>query len=221
MALTLGLLAFGGTRQGRPVHHRCGAGGDLASALLRGGLHQHRWCDDALLAEQCFGDGDPHAHHPVDQLVPAHRRLRRIPHRLRRGHRQPATTSSTATSRSPPRRVRIRPTPSAPGADLAGHQLRRAATTSSRSSSTRSSAGRTSSVSRTATPASRSPLWAPIAASAINLGDNVGRGYITIDTVNQCSTAFAFDPGYFVDGGAGIATAAERHLGRLLHRQPG
>ena len=36
-------------------------------------------------------------------------------------------------------------------------------------------------------------------------GDGVARGYITIDNVSACSTAFANDPGYFVDGGLGIA----------------
>ena len=39
-----------------------------------------------------------------------------------------------------------------------------------------------------------------------SLGDNIGRGYITIDTVNQCNLLFPGDPGYFVDGGAGVAT---------------
>ena len=54
-----------------------------------------------------------------------------------------------------------------------------------------------------------------------NLGDNVGRGYITIDTVNQCSTAFAFDPGYFVDGGGGIATAQNTIWGDYFIVNPG
>jgi hypothetical protein len=39
---------------------------------------------------------------------------------------------------------------------------------------------------------------------AIN-DDDVGRGYITIDNVSACSTAFAYDVGYFIDGGVGIA----------------
>ncbi len=37
-------------------------------------------------------------------------------------------------------------------------------------------------------------------------GDGIARGYITIDNVNACSTLFADDPGYFVDGGLGIAS---------------
>ncbi|HET9676338.1 MAG TPA: hypothetical protein VFP21_02405 [Solirubrobacterales bacterium] len=37
-------------------------------------------------------------------------------------------------------------------------------------------------------------------------GDNVARGYITIDTVNSCTLLFPGDPGYFAPGGSGIAT---------------
>lgn len=36
-------------------------------------------------------------------------------------------------------------------------------------------------------------------------GDGIARGYITIDNVSACSTLFADDPGYFIDGGLGIA----------------
>ncbi len=38
------------------------------------------------------------------------------------------------------------------------------------------------------------------------LGDNIARGYVTIDTVNNCTLRFPSDPGYFVSGGAGDAT---------------
>ncbi|MDC8014837.1 hypothetical protein [Tahibacter soli] len=41
---------------------------------------------------------------------------------------------------------------------------------------------------------------------ARNLGDGIARGYVTVDTVNQCTTAVPGAPGYFVNGGAGIAT---------------
>ncbi len=41
--------------------------------------------------------------------------------------------------------------------------------------------------------------------SAQDLGDNVARGYITIDNVNFCSLDFPGDVGYFVDGGNGAA----------------
>jgi hypothetical protein len=33
--------------------------------------------------------------------------------------------------------------------------------------------------------------------SGQNLGDDIARGYITVDTVNSCSTQFPGDPGYF------------------------
>jgi hypothetical protein len=51
--------------------------------------------------------------------------------------------------------------------------------------------------------------------------DEIGRGYVTVDTVNQCSTAFAYDPGYFVDGGAGIATAQNVLWGDYFIVNPG
>jgi hypothetical protein len=42
--------------------------------------------------------------------------------------------------------------------------------------------------------------------SGLDRGDNVARGYITIDTVNNCTLRFPGDAGYFVAGGAGDAT---------------
>jgi hypothetical protein len=39
-----------------------------------------------------------------------------------------------------------------------------------------------------------------------DLGDGILRGYITIDTTNQCSLLFPADTGYFGPGGTGIAT---------------
>jgi hypothetical protein len=39
-----------------------------------------------------------------------------------------------------------------------------------------------------------------------NLGDNIARGYITVDTVNSCTLRFPGDAGYFVAGGLGDAT---------------
>ena len=38
------------------------------------------------------------------------------------------------------------------------------------------------------------------------LGDNIARGYITVDTVNNCTLRFPGDVGYFVAGGSGDAT---------------
>src|SRR4029078_8659615 len=37
-------------------------------------------------------------------------------------------------------------------------------------------------------------------------GDNVARGYVTVDTVNNCTLRFPGDAGYFVAGGLGDAT---------------
>ena len=37
-------------------------------------------------------------------------------------------------------------------------------------------------------------------------GDNIARGYITMDTINQCTALRPGDPGYFIAGGGGIAT---------------
>src|SRR5262249_11642437 len=39
-----------------------------------------------------------------------------------------------------------------------------------------------------------------------NLGDNVARGYVTVDTVNNCTLKFPGDAGYFAAGGTGDAT---------------
>src|SRR5262249_26119902 len=38
------------------------------------------------------------------------------------------------------------------------------------------------------------------------LGDNIARGYITMDTVNNCTLRFPGDVGYFAAGGTGDAT---------------
>jgi hypothetical protein len=38
------------------------------------------------------------------------------------------------------------------------------------------------------------------------LNDNIARGYITMDTVDECNTFFPGDAGYFAAGGTGIAT---------------
>ncbi|HXT19145.1 MAG TPA: hypothetical protein VN923_00190, partial [Thermoanaerobaculia bacterium] len=35
--------------------------------------------------------------------------------------------------------------------------------------------------------------------AGINHGDNIARGYITVDDVNNCSTLFPSDPGYFAN----------------------
>lgn len=50
-----------------------------------------------------------------------------------------------------------------------------------------------------------SPLLGNLCAGR-SLGDNIARGYITVDTVNNCTLRFPGDPGYFGPGGTGDAT---------------
>ena len=59
-----------------------------------------------------------------------------------------------------------------------------------------------------------SPILAPGAACAGRaLGDHIARGYITIDTVNNCTLRFPGDVGYFASGGTGDATNQNVLLG--------
>jgi hypothetical protein len=50
-----------------------------------------------------------------------------------------------------------------------------------------------------------------------NLGDNIARGYITIDTVNNCTLRFPGDAGYFGPGGTGDATNQNVLWGDYFH----
>ncbi|MCH9649118.1 MAG: hypothetical protein K0U98_12840 [Deltaproteobacteria bacterium] len=50
--------------------------------------------------------------------------------------------------------------------------------------------------------------------------EGLATGYITIDVVNDCSLAFPGNPGYFVDGGAGIATNANVLWGDYFLARP-
>src|SRR3954451_15306565 len=50
-----------------------------------------------------------------------------------------------------------------------------------------------------------SPVFGGLCAGR-DLGDNIGRGYITVDVVNNCTLRFPGDPGYFLPGGTGDAT---------------
>jgi hypothetical protein len=45
-------------------------------------------------------------------------------------------------------------------------------------------------------------------------GDQIARGYLTIDTVNNCTLRFPGDPGYFMSGGSGDATNQNYLTGR-------
>lgn len=51
-----------------------------------------------------------------------------------------------------------------------------------------------------------SPLFGNMCSGANHGGDNVARGYITIDAVNACSGLFPTDVGYFGGGGTGVAS---------------
>jgi hypothetical protein len=50
-----------------------------------------------------------------------------------------------------------------------------------------------------------SPVFGGL-CSGRDLGDNIARGYITVDTVSNCTLRFPGDPGYFLPGGTGDAT---------------
>jgi hypothetical protein len=52
-------------------------------------------------------------------------------------------------------------------------------------------------------------------------GDNIARGYITVDDVNACSLLFPADVGYFVSGGIGIADNDNVLWGDSFYVNPG
>ena len=54
-----------------------------------------------------------------------------------------------------------------------------------------------------------------------DLGDNIARGYITVDTVNNCTLRFPGDPGYFGPGGTGDATNQNVLWGDFFYVNPG
>ncbi len=53
-----------------------------------------------------------------------------------------------------------------------------------------------------------------------NYGDNVARGYVTVDTTNSCSLLFPSSTGYFVSGGGGIATLQNVLWGDYFYVNP-
>ena len=54
-----------------------------------------------------------------------------------------------------------------------------------------------------------------------NLGDNVARGYVTVDTVSNCTLRFPGDQGYFAAGGKGDATNQNVLWGDYFYVNPG
>jgi hypothetical protein len=57
--------------------------------------------------------------------------------------------------------------------------------------------------------------------AGFNYGDNIARGYITVDTVSNCTLRFPTDSGYFAAGGFGDATDQNVLLGDYSHVNPG
>ncbi len=60
----------------------------------------------------------------------------------------------------------------------------------------------------------------PTQCVGTNLGDNIARGYITIDTVDNCTLRMPSDPGYFGAGGTGDATNQNVMLGEYFLVNP-
>jgi hypothetical protein len=54
-----------------------------------------------------------------------------------------------------------------------------------------------------------------------NLGDNLARGYVTVDTVSNCTLRFPGDSGYFAPGGIGDATNQNALWGDYFSVNPG
>jgi hypothetical protein len=54
-----------------------------------------------------------------------------------------------------------------------------------------------------------------------NYGDNIARGYVTVDVTNSCSQLFPSDTGYFVSGGGGIAGNRNILWGDYFYVNPG
>jgi hypothetical protein len=51
-----------------------------------------------------------------------------------------------------------------------------------------------------------SPIFGTCASPRSNPPETVAKGYVTVDTVNNCTLQIASDPGYFGSGGSGSAT---------------
>jgi len=56
--------------------------------------------------------------------------------------------------------------------------------------------------------------------AAFNYGDNIARGYITVDTVSNCTLRYPGDVGYFVAGGNGDATNQNVLWGDYFYLDP-
>jgi hypothetical protein len=56
--------------------------------------------------------------------------------------------------------------------------------------------------------------------AGIDHGDNLLRGYVTIDTVSNCTLRYQGDPGYWASGGGGDATNQNRLVGSYFYTSP-
>src|SRR6185436_8174631 len=54
-----------------------------------------------------------------------------------------------------------------------------------------------------------------------NYGDDIARGYVTVDDVNSCSLLFPSSTGYFISGGLGIASNDNVLWGDYVYVDPG
>jgi hypothetical protein len=54
----------------------------------------------------------------------------------------------------------------------------------------------------------------------INHGDSIARGYVTVDTINNCTLRFPNEAGYFAAGGTGDATNQNLLWGDYFHVNP-
>ena len=57
--------------------------------------------------------------------------------------------------------------------------------------------------------------------AGLDFDDRIARGYVTVDTVNNCTLRFPGDPGYFVAGGQGDATNQNVLWGDYFYVDPG
>ena len=165
-------------------------------------LDEHVGRRHAVLGQQRLGDGGAGARRGVVGPVGAGARLQHLPDRLRRADDQPA-----------------RRHPRHPAADRLGragparHHLARRGS-SRRTSTSRAATGccrrrscrpRSSTRLELSLTGQASPILGGRCAGRA-LGDNIARGYVTVDTVNNCTLRFPGDPGYFGPGGTGDAT---------------
>jgi hypothetical protein len=54
----------------------------------------------------------------------------------------------------------------------------------------------------------------------VDHGDNIARGYITVDVVDRCTEQIPGDPGYFLQGGSGVATNDNALWGNYYYVDP-